>query len=91
MARWILFRDLGADRTPCEIARCEAIDWASACAQLAAHANGAHRIARGPTHPPTKARPFYVQSAASHALDAPARRLRATPLPDFSRRLTSRS
>lgn len=77
MARWILFRDVGATRVSCEVARCVATDWESAVARLAPFALGRERISLGPRTPPTKERPFYVQSVVSAAEDAPARRLLA--------------
>lgn len=79
MARWILFRDVGTTRVPCEVARCLATDWQSAVVRLAPFAQGRERIALGPRTPPTKERPFYVQSVVSALEDAPARRLLARP------------
>lgn len=79
MARWILFRDVGAGRAPCEVARCEAVDWQSAAERLARYANGRDCISLAPHAAPTTARPFYVQSVVSVSCDAHAHRLRARP------------
>lgn len=79
MARWILFRDRGAGRRPCEIARCRAADWREALHVLAPHALGADAVATPGLTRSGLARPFFLQSVASHAHEAPAQRLRARP------------
>ena len=83
MARWILFRDMGERRIPCEVARCEAPDLGRAVEVLARFAGDRAQIAAWPPVRPKREPSFYVQSAASVAEDAASRRLLARPLPEL--------
>ncbi|MBK6458901.1 MAG: hypothetical protein IPF87_22940 [Gemmatimonadetes bacterium] len=79
MARWILFRDLGAHRPPCELARCEAPDWARAVDALARFAGDRSHIEGVSPSRGRRVRAFFVRSVVSLAEDAAARRLLARP------------
>lgn len=83
MARWILFRDMGERRIPCEVARCEAPDLGRAVEVLARFAGDRAQIAAWPPVQPTREPCFYVQSAASVAEDAASRRSLARPIPEI--------
>ena len=65
MARWILFRDRGADRRPLEVAHCHAPTYPEAVAALAPFAGDVRKIApRGAVQLPRDL-PFFVQSLVS--------------------------
>lgn len=79
MARWILFRDMGPLRRPCEVARCDAPDRRSARLRLAHFARGVEHISSSSMPTFARREPFFVQSAVSVQHDLGAARLRARP------------
>ena len=67
MATWILFLARPEPHPPLEVGRCDASSWDGAASVLSSHVWTKVQIAPRTT-PPTKARPFFVQSAISHAI-----------------------